>query len=558
MKFKISSNMNNINIFLSKYNAILFSLFFLIVFRISTLFSGGISSDPIYNLLLYKHFFTNPEYVAYSTNYYLTVYIGSVVNFLIPYNLFVSLRILELIVDILIEIGVYLLFRDFFSKKSLLLSFLITPIIFYNYSVPIFFYNSFSLLFLVYSLLFLYKTIKNKSIKLAFFTGLILSVAIFVRIPNVVYCIIPVITFVFVYVLKIERLEQVIHYQYAYIGGCLIGTLFVLCFVVINGHIGLFYESVSNLFNKSAANSDTHGLNNMLHAMKYWLTIFFFTSFPLLFYPLYSRYKIFFRKKMMLIMYLVLSILSILYVYYYITKYGFTDYRYKLLYVYSVYFIFSIWHIINNNDFFRKMFVLVVLLAAILMPFGCDQYIVGWGYQLVWLTIPVAIGSFTCSVHGTLKDKVFSCFMSVGFIYILLWSVCGCYKCYVEGGVINNDKLRKINVEKNNANDINEKLNRLNNISQSNSLLVIHSNDLVLVYLLDKKPYNIRPINWSSSKDVYENLIKMYGKTKELPDIYIPQTSDYENVPEYKFYLLHKDKYRVNEIGKYGVVLSVI
>ena len=211
-------------------------LIVLFLYQIILIFQGINWTDEGFYATFYHQIFNEPQVVEYNFMYWLSGLVGGTFVTLVPNSGLLGLRILGVIVTTSTIFFTYDLLKNFFKKSTLLLGLFMTTIFISNDPKELYYNNLSSLLF-VFSIYLLFKGITKKQSYLIFFSGTVVALNVFVRLPNILSFLIFIAIFYYGSLAKVALVSQIKQFLVFLSGSIIAGGLIIMImqfFIKIN------------------------------------------------------------------------------------------------------------------------------------------------------------------------------------------------------------------------------------------------------------------------------------------------------------------------------------
>lgn len=352
-------------------------------------------SDEGYYLSTYQFFFVEPRCNEGGFLFYLTSMIGAIWNTIFGWGGILSFRLLWIIISCLTFYFVYRIFEDYTEYKWwLLFSFLLINVGFF----PGVFSNKCLSVFLgTVSLYFLYTFFRNNKLSGLFLGAFILSLNVFVRIPNIVIlALLPM-------AIIIHRLycqdKTVSFFKMAIIStaGILMGVALMACVLFALGHVHFFIDALKDMFADGASSEASHNYYSMIlfYIRDYMKVLLCFILFSF-FYIINRRYNAnikisswFFAALLIMIVVLFLCISP-------------NRFKYSYLFI-GLAIALSVFYYNKENDMVLKCILLSSFAYVVLQPIGTDYGNAIWGTLSTVVFLPAGIIIFQRFLQGQSK-----------------------------------------------------------------------------------------------------------------------------------------------------------
>ncbi len=532
----------------------------LLVFIIISLLGlqGFDMCDEGWVLTGYQQIFAAPESVEYMFLYYLTQLLGGVWNKLFGFGGIYSFRILSAFVIAFTVFFIYLFNKNHLHSinKSDFVIGVFCAIICQSYGVMVFHHNYFTVLLAVLSFYLLLKSYECLSWKLSLWSGFIMGLCAFVRLPNLILFIVVPLIVIYGYIIrKIYNKKLLL----ALLFGILLGFLCVLCLMKILGHYDIFVSSVIKGVFSAANNIDSnHNVHDMLE--RYFINYKKVSKCVLYIYGALVIYLSIYlsiptEKKHYIIRCILNTIFLFFYFYIICSLFRKEDIIFIAYgYVTGALFIGSV-IFYKKHQYITLLSVLLTILLLYGLPLGSDGGIYNMGRFLIWIPLPLSIHILNRELNFENKNiKIANVIFLLCFSYFGVKSIAS--QCYFDKGsrfektYIINNSLATTLTSKENQKVLNEILKVLSNYIKKGDYVLFYQHFATLYYLTETKPYLANPWPWTYDP---ENLQKQFEKAEKrymLPVLVWDKSSilswpetysdfDNENAPENYW---HKNK----------------
>ncbi|HET7000674.1 MAG TPA: hypothetical protein VFI33_05185, partial [Puia sp.] len=216
------------------------NFFFLLLFCYQTLviFQGIDLADTGFYGTFYQQIFNDPQSVTYCFMFWLSGIVGGLFLKILPFAGLLGLRMLWVVVFTIIIIVTYRFLKNYVSPGYLQISlFLLTLNL--NNDPKEFYYNNFSSLLYVITAILLFNGLKNKQPFALFGSGLIISLNMFNRFPNVLG--IGLVTAIIYYgYIEKDTIKSVVNNILIFLAGFIVTTLIVFLVMQWLGHLQIY------------------------------------------------------------------------------------------------------------------------------------------------------------------------------------------------------------------------------------------------------------------------------------------------------------------------------
>jgi hypothetical protein len=223
------------------------NFFFLLLFSYQTIiiFQGIDLADTGFYGTFYQQIFNDPQSVTYCFMFWLSGIIGGLFLKLLPNAGLLGLRLLWVVVFTITIITTYRFLKNYVSRGYLQLSlFLLTLNL--NNDPKEFYYNNFSSLLYVLTAILLFNGLKYKQWSALFGSGVIISLNMFNRFPNLLGVGLALAIIYYGYIEK-ATVKTIIDNVLVFLAGFIITTLIVLFIMQLLGHLQIYIGALKIL-----------------------------------------------------------------------------------------------------------------------------------------------------------------------------------------------------------------------------------------------------------------------------------------------------------------------
>jgi hypothetical protein len=350
-------------------------LFIIIVYPWLFIWQGFDMTDSGFSFTLYQNIFNH--LIPHDPLRILTNFLGGIFDKYFNIWGYIGFKIAYILNIYIILYIVWLLLKNFAKKEVIIFSFFITLIFITKTGGNWINYNSFSSLFYLTEILFLFYGYKNHNLIYFFIAGIFAGINIFIRFPNLL----DVLLILGVIYLSILDKKPYLKIVLIFIFGYILSIIIFLIFLKQIGYFQEYINSIIFLFMKNP--NDSYSTSSLLKLLiKDYSILVLSTSLFLTFVIYFGKYIVKYKKNIQYASIVCFTILSI---------YILPIYRiWQYLYVGILYFVLMV--IIfdkNENDKFKFLAILSLLYLA-LIPLGSDNGIYNAIYGM-WLAFPLVI-----------------------------------------------------------------------------------------------------------------------------------------------------------------------
>lgn len=473
--------------------------------------------DEGWVLTTYQEIFKAPGSVEYMFLYYTSALIGGIWNLLFGWMGYWGFRLLSCITITATYYFIYLILKDYFNKKILLIAIFLCILV-NNNGLMVFHHNYLTSFFIALSCYLFFNGIKKESNLLVLFSGMILGINIFARLPNLSMC--TLILALIPYFCKSKNTTQTLKFiMYAICGFCC-GIGLILLLLLILGHWKYLINAFSLMQQAATDNSSTHDIFYLfkVYASNYFtLTkIVCITSIVPVIYMLSNQQSII-NHKLFKALFTFIAVFGAILI----------AYKYSSLYIlYGISTLIIILTLIYIENIEIKTICILAFIWMHVLPIGSDFGIENMGAFSFILAIPLSLGV----IERYLKTSRKKLPILKGYIWVLLWTiiVIDIYNvsnnCYFDSGsryekkyLINNPKANTFTTKRN-CDLLNPLLSELNKYVKKGDVLLQYMKCPTIHYLTETKPYIGNSWIWSYTPTaIREQLKKAYERNKKLP-----------------------------------------
>jgi hypothetical protein len=278
------------------------NFFFLLLFcyQIIVIFQGIDLADTGFYGTFYQQIFKNPESVTYCFMFWLSGIIGGLFLKILPFAGLLGLRLLWVVVFTLTIIVTYRFLSSYVSRGYLQLSlFLLTLNL--NNDPKEFYYNNFSSLLYVITAILLFNGLKNSQRSALFGSGVVVSLNMFNRFPNLLGLGLALAIIYYGYIEK-ATVKTIINNVLVFVAGFVCTTVVVLVIMELMGHLHIYLGALKILAGigkrpvQVKPNQDFYSIAKMTKTIiHHWVVAVIMAAFliasVLSFYFLENRFK---------------------------------------------------------------------------------------------------------------------------------------------------------------------------------------------------------------------------------------------------------------------------
>lgn len=526
----ISSLYNIKKMFLSKGENKEIYLFILIVTFVQLLlsFQGFDVCDEGFSLTHYQQIFNDPSCVEYNSVYWLSGLIGGLWYEIYPTGGILWFRILAVVFNVLTFIVSFKILEKIIDKRSALFG--CAMVVFVNdFGYLAFYHNHLTAFLAVVGIYILVKGILESRLKLVVFSGFIIGVNVFTRLPNATLLIF-VLAIPFYYFITNKSFKIIIKPSLLFFVGVFLGIISIILLLISLNQFDELKNATATLFNLGKSNKSGHNISEMFFvyvrnyiSMIKYTVVFLFVVFT---YLLFSNSRYFLIN-------LGIKIVAFFMMFFLLKKGGM-----QLIYGFCFIGTITILFFKNVPDPV-KLTAFLALLMTVFLPLGSSGGMNSSGYMCIWLSLPffLFIISNTTSLKMNLTAKwevVVTEIQSRSFKKLYMFVVVSffAYKLYAVSQEAYFDKGNRFNktytisskfakgiyTKKRRAHITNTLLSVLETYVRPDDYLLIYDKLPMIHFLTNTKPYMYNPWVFVYDGVTFEKkLIKAEKEIKVLP-----------------------------------------
>lgn len=400
-------------------------------------------TDEGYVLVGYQNFFDDHLYASHLNGFYLTGLVGGIWEKLFGFGGWYSFRVLNCLIILGGYVAVCYTLRDYWHKKWWIFAGFVFVLVYMisTHGTLVFHYYTFSAFMNCLISLLLYKSYKDSNNILLLISSFLMGVNIFVRLPNIMLCVIP---FALSVIAVIYDRKYIALYKQIEIicVGLLFGIILSLFILFILGHEEMYFGSLNN-YSKAAQNAqNSHGILPMIktysiQALYVLLLMAVFISF---FWginhffrdtnPTKNKNKNAYYLLVVCCTIILIKLIRVIFVISYVRIALFL----ALAYVFSLFIIYK-----RRNQKNTVILISMFIMVSIFQPIGSDLGIDNMGPYAIWGLLPVSLAIFMDTISME-KKKLFSTKLLTLSIGTIIFSLTlplirdNLYYCYRDEG----------------------------------------------------------------------------------------------------------------------------
>ena len=365
-------------------------------------FQGFDVCDEGWYLSFYQQIFNAPETVEYNFAFWLTGIVGGIWYQIFPAGGILSFRILTILVLISTLFVAYKILKDYLTNFQITFG-LLMIIIVNDFGYLAFYYNHLSGLLALVTIYFLIKGIKNERLIWIGIAGLMTSVNVFSRLPNVTL-------FALALIFPFQLLwTKSVHNKYwikqlsIYLVGVVVGFLITYFFMFLLGHIEIMHNSILGILNKGQNPDSNHNVLKLLTVYRYEYSLIVKSGIKIVavFFFLIISKSWMSKNKIANLVWYSLGVLLFIYIF-------------RFQSIYSLYFISLIGTtgilFLKDGNSYIKSLSFLSLIMMIFLPLGSDGGIYNAGYVSIWLSVPLFLWFYFQIINLKFRYQLFEMF----------------------------------------------------------------------------------------------------------------------------------------------------
>ncbi len=533
------------------------NFFFLLLFSYQTIviFQGIDLADTGFYGTFYQQIFNNPQSVTYCFMFWLSGIIGGLFVKILPFAGLLGLRMLWVVVFTVIIIITYRFLKNYVSPGYLQISlFLLTLNL--NNDPKEFYYNNFSSLLYVITAILLFNGLINKRPFSLFGSGIIISLNMFNRFPNLLGVGLALAIIYYGYLEK-ETVKTIVNNILVFLAGFILTTLFVLLVMQLLGHLHIYLDALKILAGigkrpvQVKPNQDFYSISKMIRTIiHHWVVAVIMAALLILsvlsFYFLENKFKRLIPKSNILfslVKAIVIAGLVIL-----VAKGVITNLTVLYL-ITGLCLIIGSAMIIFDSDREINLLLFIGIFILLVHPMGSSEGIETVEIYSLWIAFPIVADRIIAVTSGTtftfnnnIKPFRISRFMQdnqlseARKIIVALTIFASLFYTYdyphsdMENRAamryaVDNKHMRGIFTTKERAEEINQLLAASSKYVKPNDRVLAYDCVPIFHFMTETIPYTRNPWPWLYQSNTFKKELEIAaGSNKQLPVI-IMQTA---------------------------------
>ena len=533
------------------------NFFFLLLFCYQTMviFQGIDLADTGFYGTFYQQIFNDPQSVTYCFMFWLSGIIGGLFIKILPFAGLFGLRMLWVFVFTIIIIITYRFLKNYVSPGYLQISlFLLTLNL--NNDPKEFYYNNFSSLLYVITAILLFNGLKNKQPFALFGSGVIISLNMFNRFPNLLGVGLALAIIYYGYLEK-ETVKTIVNNILIFLAGFIFTILIVLLVMELLGHLQIYLDALKILAGigklpvQVKPNQDFYSISKMLKTIiHHWVVAVIMAALLILsvlsFYFLENKFKRLIPKSN--ILFSILKIIVIAGAAILIVKGVITNLTVLYL-ITGMCLIIGSAMIIYDSDREVKLLLFIGIFILLVHPMGSSEGIETVEIYSLWIAFPIVADRIIAATSGTvftfknnIKPIRISHFMQdnqlaeARKIIVALTIFASLFYTYdyphsdMENRAamrysVDNKHMRGIFTTKERAEEINELLAASSKFVKPNDRVLAYDCVPIFHFMTETIPYTRNPWPWLYQSNTFKKELEIAtGNNRKLPVI-IMQTA---------------------------------
>jgi hypothetical protein len=533
------------------------NFFFLLLFTYQTIviFQGIDLADTGFYGTFYQQIFNNPQSVTYCFMFWLSGIIGGLFVKILPFAGLLGLRMLWVVVFTIIIIITYRFLKNYVSPGYLQISlFLLTLNL--NNDPKEFYYNNFSSLLYVITAILLFNGLKNKQSFSLFGSGVIISLNMFNRFPNLLGVGLALAIIYYGYLEK-ETVKTIVNNILVFLAGFILTTFFVLLVMQLLGHLHIYLDALKILAGigkrpvQVKPNQDFYSISKMIRTIiHHWVVAVIMAAFLILsvlsFYFLENKFKKLIPKSNILFSLIKIMVIAGLVI---LVAKGIITNLTVLYLITGLCLIIGSAMIIFDSDREINLLLFIGIFILLVHPMGSSEGIETVEIYSLWIAFPIVADRIIAVTSGTvftfndnIKPFRISRFMQdnqlaeARMIIVALTIFASLFYTYdyphsdMENRAamryaVDNKYMRGIFTTKERAEEINQLLAASSKYVKPKDRVLAYDCVPIFHFMTETIPYTRNPWPWLYQSNTFKKELEIAaGSNKQLPVI-IMQTA---------------------------------
>jgi len=533
------------------------NFFFLLLFCYQTLviFQGIDLADTGFYGTFYQQIFNDPQSVTYCFMFWLSGIIGGLFLKILPFAGLLGLRMLWVVVFTIIIIVTYRFLKNYVSPGYLQISlFLLTLNL--NNDPKEFYYNNFSSLLYVITAMLLFNGLKNKQPFALFGSGVIISLNMFNRFPNLLGIGLALAIIYYGYLEK-ETVKTIVNNILVFLAGFIVTTLIVLLVMQLMGHLQIYLGALKILAGigkrpvQVKPNQDFYSITKMIKTIiHHWVVAVIMGAFlifsVLSFYFFENKFKRRSPKIGMLFSFLKVMIIAGLAI---LVVRGVVTNLTVLYLITGICLIIGCAMIIFDSDKEINLLLFIGLFILLVHPMGSSEGIETVEIYSLWIAFPIvadriiAVSSGTIFTFGNqikpfrmshfIQDNQLAESRKIIFTLTIFASLFYTYD-YPHSDMenraamrysVDNKYMKGVYTTKERAEEINQLLEASSKYVKANDRVLAYDCVPIFHFMTETIPYTRNPWPWLYQSDTFKKELEIASSNNRQLPVIVMQTA---------------------------------
>ena len=533
------------------------NFFFLLLFcyQIIVIFQGIDLADTGFYGTFYQQIFNDPHSVTYCFMFWLSGIIGGLFLKIFPFAGLLGLRLLWVVIFTITIIITYRFLKNYISPGYLQISlFLLTLNL--NNDPKEFYYNNFSSLLYVITAILLFYGLRNKRRLALFGSGVIISLNMFNRFPNLLGVGLALAIIYYGYIEK-ETVKTIINNILVFLAGFIFATFIVLLVMNMLGHLQIYLDALKILAGigkrpvQVKPNQDFYSITKMTKTIiHHWVVAVIMAALLILsvlsFYFFENKFKRLIPKIVILFSFLKIIIIAGLAL---LVIKGVITNLTVLYLITGICLIIGCAMIIFDSDKEINLLLFIGIFILLVHPMGSSEGIETVEIYSLWIAFPIVADRIISVTSGNIftfknyfRPFIISRFITdsqlaeARKIIVALTIFASLFYTYdyphsdMENRAamrysVNNKYMKGIFTTKERAEEINELLTASSKYVKANDRVLAYDCVPIFHYMTETIPYTRNPWPWLYQSNTFKKELEIAeDNNKQLPVI-IMQTA---------------------------------
>ncbi|MGC1471732.1 MAG: hypothetical protein WA775_03980 [Psychroserpens sp.] len=484
-------------------------------------------NDEGFSLTFYQQFFNAPQSVEYCFVYWLSGLVGGLWYLLFEDGGILWFRVLTIVFNTATFMMCYSILKPHMSRAYILLG--LTMVLFVNdFGFLAFYHNHLTAFLAILSVYVLIEGLHKTNLWLLGFSGLILGVNIFSRLPNITLLIFVLVIPYGYIILRKKHVKTCITPIVTMLLGVVLGIMLVIGLMKSLHQWEIMENAFKVLFSLGKTDDSGHNIITLIRVIKnnYVAIVYEGCKLMLLIFTLLGLYKILKYNKIRKVVVPMIALILFVVL--------FAKGDIYIIYVFGLLGCLGVLLTTQKTEGI-KMIAFLALLIMIFLPLGSGGGVHSSGYICIWLAIPfffqflsqimtvrmsteIASKTYTCSIDNQLVKPLF---VIIAMSYFGYKGYSMSQQAYFDKGnrlvktaTINNKFAKGIYTTRERADIINDVLQELEKHVQPDDYLFVYDSAPMLHFLTQTRPYPYNPWVWIYDHVSFE--AKIYTAENEI------------------------------------------